>query len=48
MFSTDRISADRRVEEYKNIAMNNAQLTDKKNPAIKKSFMSRLISIVNI
>jgi len=46
MFSTDRFSAELKVQEYKNIAMNNAKLDEKKSP--KKSFASRLVSIISL
>ncbi|SOC41032.1 hypothetical protein [Salinicoccus kekensis] len=46
MFATDRFSADLKVQEYKNIAMNNAKLDKKK--AAKKSFASRLVSIISL
>lgn len=46
MFASDRYSADLKIKEYKTIAMNNAKLDDKKKT--KKSFASRLVSIINL
>lgn len=46
MFASDRYSADLKIKEYKTIAMNNAKLDKKKKT--KKSFVGRLVSIINL
>lgn len=46
MFASDRYSADLKIEEYRTVAMNNAQLDNKKKT--KKNFVSRLVSIINL
>ncbi|MFD2831498.1 hypothetical protein [Corticicoccus populi] len=48
MFSTDRYSAERRINEYKNIALNNAKLASKDKKAVKKSAVSKLVSIISL
>ncbi len=46
MFSTDRFSAELKIQEYKNIALNNAKLDKKKSG--KKSFAGRLVSLISL
>ncbi|WP_156302487.1 hypothetical protein [Salinicoccus sp. YB14-2] len=46
MFASDSYSAELKIKEYKTIAMNNAKLDNKKK--VKKSFVSRLVSIINL
>lgn len=46
MFTTDRFSADLKIQEYKNIAMNNAKLEKKK--ATKKTLANRLVSMISL
>lgn len=48
MFSTDVYSAERRINEYKSIAVNNAKLSSNAKRAPKKTFMSKLISIISL
>jgi hypothetical protein len=48
MFSTDRYSAERRIQDYKNVAVNNAQLSSKRKAPMKKSLISRLVSAVSL
>lgn len=44
MFSTDRISADLRMEEYKKIAESYSHITEnKKDGKAKKSFFGKII-----
>lgn len=44
MFSTDRISADLRMEEYKKIAESYSHITEnKKDAKAKKSFFGKII-----
>lgn len=47
MFASDRYSADLKIQEYKTVAMNNAKLDSKKKKT-KKSFASKLVSIINL
>ncbi|HIW12756.1 MAG TPA: hypothetical protein H9891_06290 [Candidatus Salinicoccus stercoripullorum] len=45
MFSTDRISADLRMEEYKKIAESYSHISQsKKDVKAKKSFFSRIFN----
>lgn len=45
MFSTDRISADIRMEEYKKIAESYSHLSEsKKDAKSKKSFFGKIIN----
>ncbi|SFK88520.1 hypothetical protein [Salinicoccus halodurans] len=45
MFSTDRISADLRMEEYKKIAESYSHISqNKKEAKSKKSFFSKIIN----
>lgn len=49
MFSSDRISAELRLQEYKKIAYNNSILTDKKsNDKVKRPFLNKLISALSL
>lgn len=49
MFSSDMISAELRMEEFKTVAYNNSILADKKsNDKVKRSFLNKLISALSL
>jgi len=49
MFSSDMISAEVRMQEFKKIAYNNSILADKKsNDKVKRPFLNKLISALSL
>lgn len=49
MFSSDMISAELRMQEFKTVAYNNSILADKKsNAKVKRPFLNKLISALSL
>lgn len=49
MFSSDMITAELRLQEFKTVAYNNSVLMDKKNaPKVKRPFLNKLISALSL
>ena len=48
MIISDKLTAEVRMQEYKEVAYNNSILAEKKNEKIKRPFLNKLISALSL